>query len=58
VLRDTYAARLTRAFRPEDFAAVFADPDQPSLFSRPMECVQPILTPRPAAPIGQPTSLT
>ena len=29
VLRDTFAARLARAFTPEDFAVVFADPDQP-----------------------------
>ena len=33
LLRDTFAARLARAFTPDDFAAVFADPDQPSLFS-------------------------
>ena len=29
VLRETFAARLARAFTPEDFAAVFADPEQP-----------------------------
>ena len=28
VLRDTYAARLVRALKPADFAAVFADPEQ------------------------------
>jgi DNA polymerase, archaea type len=33
VLRDTYAARLARAFTPGDFAAMFADPDQFSLFA-------------------------
>ena len=32
VLRDTFAARLARAFTPGDFDAVFADPGQPSLF--------------------------
>ena len=32
LLRDTFAARLARAFTPEDFDAVFADPDQFSLF--------------------------
>jgi DNA polymerase elongation subunit (family B) len=45
VLRDTYAARLARALTPEDFAAVFADPDQPSLFARPLRDARPILTP-------------
>ena len=32
VLKDTYSARLARAFAPADFAALFADPDQASLF--------------------------
>jgi DNA polymerase, archaea type len=32
VLKDTYASRLVRAFAPADFAALFADPDQASLF--------------------------
>jgi DNA polymerase elongation subunit (family B) len=32
VLKDTYASRLARAFAPADFAALFADPDQASLF--------------------------
>ena len=45
VLRETYAARLARAFRPEDFEAVFEDPEQPSLFAAPMESILPILTP-------------
>jgi DNA polymerase I len=45
VLRDTYAARLARALAPEDFAAIFADPDQPSLFARPLGDARPILTP-------------
>ena len=31
VLRETFAARLARALRPQDFAAVFEDPDQLSL---------------------------
>jgi DNA polymerase, archaea type len=34
VLRDNFASRLDRAFAPEDFAAIFADPEQPSLFAR------------------------
>jgi hypothetical protein len=33
VLNDTFASRLARALTPEDYAAVFADPEQPSLFS-------------------------
>jgi hypothetical protein len=44
VLRDTYAARLSRALTPEDFAAVFADPEQPSLFARSLAGARPILT--------------
>lgn len=32
VLRDHYASRLARAFEPADFVALFADPNQPSLF--------------------------
>lgn len=44
VLRDTFAARLVRAFAPEDFATVFADPTQLALFARPLGAVQPVLT--------------
>ncbi len=44
VLRDTYAARFARALSPDDFAAVFADPDQPSLFARSLTDARPILT--------------
>jgi DNA polymerase elongation subunit (family B) len=43
VLRDTFAARLERAFTAEDFAAVFADPGQLSLFTPPIASIQPIL---------------
>lgn len=42
-LRETYAARMMRAFAPEDFAAVFAWPEQPSLFSPPVAEIRPIL---------------
>ena len=45
VLRDTYAARFARALTPDDFAAIFADPDQPSLFARSLRDARPILTP-------------
>jgi DNA polymerase elongation subunit (family B) len=44
LLRETYAARLARAFTPEDFATVFADPDQLSLFTPPLESIRPVLT--------------
>jgi type IV secretory pathway protease TraF len=47
VLRATYAARLARALTADDFAAIFADPDQPSLFARPLRDARPILTPIP-----------
>jgi DNA polymerase I len=44
VLRETFAARLVRAFTPDDFAAVFADPDQLALFVPALETIRPILT--------------
>jgi DNA polymerase I len=44
LLRETFCARLARALTPDDFAEVFADPDQGSLFARPMAAVRPILT--------------
>jgi hypothetical protein len=44
LLRTTYAERLSRAFTPHDFGIVFADPDQYSLFSPPIESIHPILT--------------
>ena len=49
VLRDTFAVRLVRAFAPEDFATVFADPDQPSLFEPALEAIEPILRPMPSS---------
>ncbi len=45
VLRDTYAARFERAFAPTDFATVFADPEQPSLWSGSLAGVRTVLTP-------------
>jgi DNA polymerase I len=47
VLRDSFAIRLARAFRPEDYAAVFADPDQPSLFQPSIATIRSILTATP-----------
>jgi hypothetical protein len=44
VLRETFAARLARALTPEDFATVFADPQQPSLFGSSLAQARPILT--------------
>ena len=47
VLRETFAARLERAFTAEDFEAVFADPDQPSLFAPAVENIRAVLTREP-----------
>ena len=44
LLRTTYAQRLVRAFRPEDFDAVFGDPDQISLFTTLVAEIQAVLT--------------
>jgi hypothetical protein len=44
VLREQFATRLSRALAPEHFAAVFADPDQLSLFATPLDDAHPILT--------------
>ena len=44
LLRTSYAERLARAFTPQDFATVFANPDQFSLFARRVDAVCPILT--------------
>jgi len=44
LLRETYAARLARAFTPDDFAAVFADPGQMSLFGRSLATITTVLT--------------
>jgi DNA polymerase I len=44
LLLDSFAARLQRAFTPEHFAALFADPEQLLLFPVPLRSVRPILT--------------
>ena len=44
LLLETFAARLARAFTPGDFAVVFADPDQLSLFTPPIDSIHSILT--------------
>jgi DNA polymerase elongation subunit (family B) len=45
VLHDTFAARLVRALTVDDFAAVFADPEQPSLFAPAFATMRTVLTP-------------
>jgi DNA polymerase, archaea type len=42
-LKDSFAARLARGLSPEDFATVFADPDQPSLFTPSLDDAKPVL---------------
>jgi DNA polymerase elongation subunit (family B) len=49
-LRETFAARLARAFTADDFATLFDDPLQPSLFATPIETIHPVLTSRMEAP--------
>jgi DNA polymerase, archaea type len=44
VLRDNFASRLDRAFAPQDFAVVFADPEQPSLFAPALSGIRAILS--------------
>ncbi|HEX3852027.1 MAG TPA: ribonuclease H-like domain-containing protein [Polyangiaceae bacterium] len=44
LLRETYAARLARGLTPDDFAAICADPEQPSLFERVLSKSRPTLT--------------
>ena len=46
LLRDTYAARLARAFAPGDFATIFADPDQFSLFAPSISAMRTVLNPQ------------
>jgi hypothetical protein len=43
VLRTTFAARLARALTPADFAIVFADADQLSLFAPSTASMRPVL---------------
>jgi DNA polymerase elongation subunit (family B) len=50
LLRETFAARLARAFTADDFATLFDNPMQPSLFAVPIEAIHPVLTSRMAPP--------
>ena len=45
LLRETFAARLARAFTVDDFQTLTADPEQPSLFALPIASIHPILVP-------------
>lgn len=44
ILRNTFASRLARAFDPDDFSSVFADPDQLSLFAPSLSQIRAVLT--------------
>ena len=44
LLRQTFAARLARGLEPDDFAAICAAPEQPSLFERSLGDARPVLT--------------
>jgi len=52
LLRETFAARLARGLSADDFAAICAAPEQPSLFERSLEHARPVLT-----ILGDPTTL-
>ena len=45
LLRTSYAERLARAFRPADFAELFAGTDQFALFELPIHQIRSVLTP-------------
>jgi DNA polymerase I len=45
LLHDTFASRLERAFDADDHAALFSDPEQPSLFERDLRLIRPVLVP-------------
>jgi len=45
VLRDTFAARLARGLAPGDYEALFADPEQLTLFALPAAEMRTVLTP-------------
>ncbi len=48
VLRANFAVRLIRALSPDDFGVVFADPDQPSLFTPAFDAMHPVLNALPS----------
>jgi DNA polymerase I len=54
ILRETFAARFVRALDREDFEAVFADPEQPSLFDPHLRDARPVLNVL-ASPLAAPS---
>lgn len=55
LLKDSFAARLERAFRPADFDTIFADPVQPSLFVATIADIAPVLEPMDPIPVESET---
>jgi DNA polymerase I len=49
LLRTGFASRLVSGLAPDDFAALFVDPDQLSLFAPPISQIRTVLTARPEA---------
>jgi DNA polymerase elongation subunit (family B) len=47
LLRETFAARLERAFTPEDYETLFADPDQMTLFAPAVSTIRSVLIEEP-----------
>ncbi|HEU4557809.1 MAG TPA: ribonuclease H-like domain-containing protein [Longimicrobium sp.] len=58
VLRDNFASRLARALAPADFAAVFAEPDQLSLFAPSTDDMRPVLRSNPVPMVVHETAGT
>jgi DNA polymerase I len=54
VLRNSFAVRLARAVAPADFAAIFADPEQLSLFPPSPATMRPVLDTQPGQAIVRP----
>lgn len=53
LLRDTFTVRLARAFTPADYEAMFADPEQMSLFAPAISTISTVLTALPGNITGQ-----
>ena len=56
VLRENFAARLSRGLRPEHFAAIAGDPEQPSLFDAELDSAATLLTPLASAFLSGPAA--
>ncbi|MDQ6611897.1 MAG: hypothetical protein M3Y64_05655, partial [Gemmatimonadota bacterium] len=57
LLRDSFAERLQSAYSGEDFATLFSDPRQPSLFTQLIETIKPILTRQSSSVLANSTDL-